>query len=124
MGCNLKRISLFVMIILVTVLSARALPISYTSPGLTPDFGQEYLSAWGGGWCSPTAAADGIYWLSQSNPSLLQGNLPGNNTGASAIISQLGGDMGTPPTGGTSAAGMVKGLGTYPCQRLMSPRLE
>src|ERR1035438_10244719 len=113
MGCNLKRISLFVMIILVTVLTARALPISYTSPGLTPDFGQEYLSAWGGGWCSPTAAADGIYWLSQSNPSLLQGNLPGNNTGASTIITQLGGYMGTDPNLGTTAGGIVSGLNTY-----------
>jgi hypothetical protein len=107
-----KKISLLVMITLVTLLSARA--DSYTSPGLTPDFGQEYLPAWGGGWCAPTAAADGIYWLSaQGNPSLLQGYLPGNNIGASTIISELGAYMGTTPSGGTSAAGMVTGLDTY-----------
>jgi len=111
--CNMKRIGLLVLITLVTVLSARALPISYTSSGLTPDFGQEYLSAWGGGWCAPTAAADGIYWLSQGNPALLQGYSVGNNTGASTIISELGAFMGTTPSGGTSAAGMVSGLETY-----------
>jgi hypothetical protein len=109
--CPVKRISLFVMITLVTLLSARA--DSYTSPGTTPDFGQEYLPGWGNSWCAPTAAADGIYWLSQYNPSLLQGYLPGDNIGASAIISQLGADMGTTPYGGTSAAGMVSGLHNY-----------
>jgi hypothetical protein len=108
-----KRISLLVLITLVTLLTARAEPITFTSSGLTPDFGQYYLPAWGSGWCAPTAAADGIYWLGQSNPSLLQGNSTGNNLGASAIITQLGADMGTTPSGGTSAAGIVKGLNTY-----------
>jgi hypothetical protein len=109
----MKRISLLVLITLVTLLSARALPVSYTSPGTTPDFGQYYLPAWGDGWCSPTAAADGIYWLGQSNPSLLQGYGTGNNTGASTIITELGAYMGTTPSGGTSAAGIVSGLDTY-----------
>lgn len=99
------------MITLVTLLSARA--DSYTSPGLTPDFGQEYLPAWGNGWCAPTAAGDAIYWLSQGNPSLLQGYLPGNNIGASTIISELGAFMGTTPYGGTSTAGMITGLDIY-----------
>jgi hypothetical protein len=108
-----KRISLLVMITLVTLLTARADTLTYTSSGVTPDFGQEYLSQWGSGWCSPTAAADGIYWLGQSNSSLLQGYSSGNNTGASTIISQLGADMGTSPSGGTSAAGIVNGLDTY-----------
>ena len=112
----MKRISLLVMITLVTLLSARAdqIPTSWSSPGITPDFGQEYNPAWGSGWCAPTAAADGIYWLSeQGNPGLVQGYLPGNNTGASAIISELGADMGTTPTGGTLVAGIVSGLETY-----------
>jgi len=108
-----KRIILLVMIPLVTVLSARALPISYTSSGTTPDFGQYYLPEWGTGWCAPTASADAIYWLGQSNPSLLQGNLPGNNTGASTIITELGAYMGTTPSGGTSSTGIVSGLDTY-----------
>ena len=112
-GCPVKRISLLVLISLVTLLSARAEPLTFTSSGLTPDFGQEFLPAWGTGWCSPTAAADGIYWLSQSNPGLLQGYGVGNNTGASAIITQLGADMGTDPNNGTSAAGIVSGLKTY-----------
>jgi hypothetical protein len=104
------------MIILVTLLSARAdqIPTSWSSSGLTPDFGQEYLTAWGSGWCAPTAAADGIYWLSeQGNPGLWQGYSSGNNIGASAIITELGADMGTDPGGGTSAAGIVSGLDTY-----------
>jgi len=105
-----KRIILLVMITLVTLLTARA---DYTSPGVTPDFGQEYLGAWGGGWCSPTASADGIYWLSQSNPGLLQGYSSGNNLGASTIITQLGALMGTDPTNGTTANGIVTGLDTY-----------
>ncbi|MGA3162373.1 MAG: PEP-CTERM sorting domain-containing protein [Terracidiphilus sp.] len=101
------------MITLVTLLTARADPFTWTSPGKTPDFGQEYNSAWGDGWCAPTAAGDAIYWLSQSNSSLLQGYLPGNNTGASTIISELGAYMGTTPSGGTSDTGMVTGLDTY-----------
>ena len=109
----MKRISLLVLITLVTLLSARAEPVSYTSPGVTPDFGQEYLPAWGTGWCAPTAAADGIYWLSQSNPSLLQGYSSSNNNSASTIISEIGTDMGTTPYGGTSATGIVNGLETY-----------
>ena len=110
----MKRISLLVLITLVTTISAQAEPLSWTSPGLTPDFGQEYLPEWGGGWCAPTAAADGIYWLSeQGNPSLLQGFLAGNNTGASTIITELGAFMGTTPDGGTSGAGIVSGLETY-----------
>lgn len=110
----MKRISLLVMITLVTVLSARAEPVSWTQSGLTPDFGQEYLPAWGGSWCAPTAAADGIYWLSeQGNPGLLQGYSFGDNNGASTIITQLGAFMGTTPSGGTSAAGIVSGLDTY-----------
>jgi hypothetical protein len=112
-GCPVKRIILLVMITLVAVLTARALPFTYTSSGVTPDFGQEFQPAWGGGWCAPTAAADGIYWLGQSNPSLLQGYPSGNNTDASAIITQLGAFMGTTPDGGTSAAGIVTGLDTY-----------
>jgi hypothetical protein len=109
-----KKICLLVMITLVTVLTARSEPITFTQPGVTPDFGQYYLPAWGGSWCAPTAAADGIYWLSgQGNPSLLQGYTAGNNTGASTIISELGADMGTTPSGGTSAAGIVSGLNTY-----------
>jgi hypothetical protein len=51
--------------------------------------------------------------LSQGNPGLLQGFGVGNNTGASAIITQLGADMGTDPNNGTSAAGIVSGLKTY-----------
>jgi hypothetical protein len=51
--------------------------------------------------------------LSQSNPSLLQGYLSGDNIGASAIISELGAEMGTTPYGGTSGAGIVSGLETY-----------
>jgi hypothetical protein len=109
----MKRISLLVMITLVSVLTARALPISWSSPGTTPDFGQQYNSAWSSGYCAPTAAADGIYWLGQYNTNLLQGNPVGNDSGASAIISQLGGFMGTDPTNGTSASGIVKGLNTY-----------
>jgi hypothetical protein len=102
------------MITLVIVLSARAEPVSWTQSGLTPDFGQEYLPGWGNSWCAPTAAADGIYWLSeQGNPSLLQGYLPGDNSGASSIVTELGAYMGTTPSGGTSAAGMVTGLDTY-----------
>jgi len=109
-----KRIILLVMITLVALLTARAEPITYTSSGVTPDFGQEYLSAWGSGWCSPTAAADALYWLSeQGNPVLWQGYSSGNNIDASAIITQLGAFMGTTPNGGTSAAGIVSGLNTY-----------
>jgi hypothetical protein len=110
----MKRLSLLAMITLVTLLSAQAQPISWTSSGLTPDFGQEYLSQWGSGRDAPAAAADGIYWLSeQGNPGLLQGYSSGNSIGASTIISELGADMGTDPNNGTSAAGMVTGLDTY-----------
>lgn len=109
----MKRIILMVLISLVTLLSARALPITYTSSGTTPDFGQYYNSAWGTGYCSPTAAADGIYWLSQNNPSLLQGYSFGNNTGANAIIGDLGADMHTDPTNGTPGSDIGPGLVTY-----------
>jgi hypothetical protein len=104
------------MIALVTLLSARAgtIPVSFTSSGVTPDFGQEYLPAWGNSWCAPAAAADGIYWLSeQGNAGLLQGYPSGNNSDASVLITQLGNDMGTTAYGGTSAAGIVSGLDTY-----------
>lgn len=99
---------------LVALLTARADPLTWTSPGSTPDFGQEYLSQGGNGWCAPTASADAIYWLSeQGNPSLSQGYAAGNNSGASTIITELGADMGTTSYGGTSAAGIVSGLDTY-----------
>ncbi len=102
---------------LLWVVEARGeLPGSWRKEGV-PDFSQHAKTEWGSSWCAPTAAANSIWYFAQHGyPLLGQGLTWGTDEAANKVASDLGADMHTSPTSGTSDPNIPEGWKAY-CDR-------
>ncbi|MBN1917032.1 MAG: hypothetical protein JW889_03905 [Verrucomicrobia bacterium] len=64
-------------------------------------------------WCAPTAAANSVWYFGNAGYPELIPNVGGNVANADALISTLGGFMGTADPNGTTIANCVNGLQAY-----------
>lgn len=89
-----------------------------TQFGTFPDLDQnrDYAVPWGvveTTWCAPTASANSVWYFGKGNyPNLLPAGM-NNSAIADALITSLGGLMGTADPNGTTIANTVNGLQTY-----------